>query len=229
MAASGLDDKRKQQAAAQDLAEMWQLSGNPEAFKARALQRVESIMQRGGNPTDTINLMMAYEKDPQQARTLMRSVGAGLESAGYQTGIFGETGSQAPSSQKEFEYYQQLKLKDPQAAELYARGKGYIETGREENRTEAQRNLAKYEELMKTNPALAKQFGQAVGLESKEGRELSAQAQKRLSDFTDSAIESGQLENKYTTLAGDFEKSALSGGFKTTLGEWIAEATGSAR
>lgn len=89
LAASGLDDKRKQQAAAQDLAEIWQLSDNPEAFKARALQRVESIMQRGGNPADTINLMMAYDKDPQQAKTLMRSVGAGLESAGFNTGIFG--------------------------------------------------------------------------------------------------------------------------------------------
>lgn len=90
LAASGLDDKRKQQAAAQDLAEIWQLSDNPEAFKARALQRVESIMQRGGNPADTINLMMAYDKDPQQAKTLMRSVGAGLESAGFNTGIFAE-------------------------------------------------------------------------------------------------------------------------------------------
>ncbi len=88
LAASGLDDKRKQQAAAQDLAEMWQLSSNPEAFKAKGLQRVESIMKRGGNPADTINLMMAYDKDPEQAKQIMRSVGAGLESAGYQTGIF---------------------------------------------------------------------------------------------------------------------------------------------
>lgn len=90
LASAGLDDKRKQQAAASDLAELWQLSSNPEAFKAKGLQRVESIMKRGGNPTDTINLMMAYDKDPEQAKQLMRSVGAGLESAGYQTGIFAE-------------------------------------------------------------------------------------------------------------------------------------------
>ncbi len=226
LASVGLDDKRKQQAAASDLAELWQLRQDPQAFQERGLQRVESILARKGYPQDTINLMMTQAKDPAKAEQIMRVLGAGLESAGYQTGIFGGN-QEAPSSQKEFEYYQSLKQRDPQAAELYARGKGYIETGREENRTEAQRNLAKYEELMQTNPALAKQFGQAVGLESKEGRELSAQAQKRLSDFTDSAIESGQLENKYTTLAGDFEKSALSGGFKTTLGEWVAEATGS--
>lgn len=90
LASVGLDDKRKQQSAAQDLAEMWQLSSNPGAFKAKGLQRIDAIMQRGGNPTDTINLLMAYDKDPEQAKQIMRSVGAGLESSGYQTGIFAE-------------------------------------------------------------------------------------------------------------------------------------------
>lgn len=89
LASVGLDDKRKQQSAAQDLAEMWQLSSNPDAFKAKGLQRVDAIMQRGGNPTDTINLLMAYDKDPEQAKQIMRSVGASLESAGFNTGIFG--------------------------------------------------------------------------------------------------------------------------------------------
>lgn len=88
LAASGLDDKRKQQAAASDLSEMYQLADSPEAFKARGLKRVDSIMQRGGDPTDTINLLMTYDKDPEQAKLLMRSVGAGLESAGFKTGIF---------------------------------------------------------------------------------------------------------------------------------------------
>lgn len=100
LASAGLDDKRKQQQAASDLAEMWQLSSNPEAFKAKGLQRIDAIMQRGGNPTDTINLMMAYDKDPEQAKQIMRSVGAGLESAGYQTGIFaGQSEQMTPYQQ----------------------------------------------------------------------------------------------------------------------------------
>ena len=88
LASVGLDDKRKQQAAASDLSEMYQLADSPEAFKARGLKRIDSIMQRGGDPTDTINLLMTYDKDPEQAKLLMRGVGAGLESAGFKTGIF---------------------------------------------------------------------------------------------------------------------------------------------
>lgn len=84
----GLDNKQKQQQAAQDVAELWQLSDNPEQFKMKALQRVESVMQRGGNPSDTIALLQAYDKDPEQAKTMLRSIGAGLEAGGFSTGIF---------------------------------------------------------------------------------------------------------------------------------------------
>lgn len=84
----GIDNKQKQQRAAQDVAELWQLSDNPDAFKQRALKRVESIMQSGGNPSDTIALLQAYDKDPQQAKQMLRSIGAGLEATGFSTGIF---------------------------------------------------------------------------------------------------------------------------------------------
>lgn len=90
LAASGLDDKRKQQQAASDLAELWQLRQDPQAFQERGLQRVESILARKGYPQDTINLMMTQAKDPAKAEQIMRVLGAGLESAGYQTGIFAE-------------------------------------------------------------------------------------------------------------------------------------------
>lgn len=223
----GLDDERKQKQAATDVAELWQLRSNPEAFKQKGLQRIDAIMQRGGNPTDTINLLMAYDKDPKQAEMMLQSVGAGLEASGFKTGIFGDAQSnQTPSSQKEFEYYQQLQKSNPEAAKQYAKSKGYIESGREENRTEAQRNLAEYQRLQGENPELAKQFGQAVGLVSKEGKELSAQAQKRLSDFTDAAIENQMLEQKYSTLASDFDKANVGGGVGTTWTEWAKEQTG---
>lgn len=223
----GLDDERKQKQAATDVAELWQLRSNPEAFKQKGLQRIDAIMQRGGNPTDTINLLMAYDKDPKQAEMMLQSVGAGLEASGFKTGIFGDAQSdQTPSSQKEFEYYQQLQRSNPEAAKQYAKAKGYIETGKEENRTEAQRNLAEYQRLQGENPELAKQFGQAVGLVSKEGKELSAQAQKRLSEFTDAAIENQTLEQKYSTLASDFDKANVGGGVGTTWTEWAKEQTG---
>ncbi len=85
----GLDDERKKQQAAVDVAELWQLRGDPTAFKQKGLQRIDAIMQRGGNPTDTINLLMAYDKDPKQAEMMLQSVGAGLEASGFKTGVFG--------------------------------------------------------------------------------------------------------------------------------------------
>lgn len=220
LTASGLDDKRKQQSAAQDLAELWQLSGNPEAFKARALQRAESIMQRGGNPSDTINLMMTYDKDPEQAKQLMRSIGAGLESVGYQTGIFGNTDDQSPSSQKEFEYYQQLKQKDPQAAELYARGKGYIETGREASQTPQERNITTYKRMVASGDPDAENFGISSGLLSKEGRQLDAATTKALQDsMTESEANSANVY-KYVDLAERFKASDIAGGILGSGGSW---------
>lgn len=227
LTAAGIDNKQKQERAAQDVAELWQLSDNPDAFKQRALKRVESIMQSGGNPSDTISLLQTYDKDPQQAKQLLRSIGAGLEATGYRTGIFGDQADGAtPSSIKELEYYEKLKARNPEAAEKFAKAKGYVDTPKEENRTEAQRNMAEYQRLQKESPELAKQFGQSVGLVSKEGKELSAQAQKRLSEFTDSAIQNGNLEQKYLTLANDFEKANVSGGIQTSWSQWAKEQTG---
>ena len=90
LAASGLDDKRKQQAAASDMSQLWQVKDDSQAFESVIARRIDSIMQRGGDPTDTIKLGQVYRQDPKQAELLMRSVGAGLESAGFKTGIFAE-------------------------------------------------------------------------------------------------------------------------------------------
>lgn len=223
----GLDDERKQKQAATDVAELWQLRSNPEEFRAAIAKKADSYLMNRSNPSNIINLGMAYDKDPKQAEMMLQSVGAGLEASGFKTGIFGNPqDNETPSSQKEFEYYQQLQKSNPEAAKQYAKAKGYIESGREENRTEAQRNLAEYQRLQGDNPELAKQFGQAVGLVSKEGKELSAQAQKRLSEFTDAAIENQTLEQKYSTLASDFDKANVGGGVGTTWTEWAKEQTG---
>jgi hypothetical protein len=90
LAASGLDDKRKQQAAASDMSQLWQVKDDPQAFESVIAKRINSIMERGGNPEDTIKLGQVYRQDPKRAELLMRSVGAGLESAGFNTGIFAE-------------------------------------------------------------------------------------------------------------------------------------------
>lgn len=88
LTASGLDDQRKQQLAAADMAQLWQVKDDPQAFESVIAKRIDSIMQRGGNAADTIKLGQMYRENPEQAKQVMRSVGAGLEAQGFKTGIF---------------------------------------------------------------------------------------------------------------------------------------------
>ncbi len=90
LAASGLDDQRKQQLAAADMAQLWQVKDDQQAFESVIAKRIDSIMQRGGNAADTIKLGQMYRENPEQAKQVMRSVGAGLEAQGFKTGIFAE-------------------------------------------------------------------------------------------------------------------------------------------
>lgn len=155
----GLDDERKQKQAATDVAELWQLRSNPEAFKQKGLQRIDAIMQRGGNPTDTINLLMAYDKDPKQAEMMLQSVGAGLEASGFKTGIF--SGQAEPMSayqqastdlrKQELEFNKQQKQMDLQLKVLESQMK------REDNDLKKQELALKIEDQKQKIADAAKQ------------------------------------------------------------------------
>lgn len=229
LTAIGIRDKAQKQSAASDIASIFPALSDPATFNRTMAARIQSIKERGGDPTDSIRLTQIYQDEgPEAAKRELQMVGAALANEGLlKPEIIGlSSATESPTSQREFEYYQMLQQKNPAAAEKFARARGYIETGREENRTEAQRNLSEYNRLVKENPELAKQFGQSVGLVSKEGRELSAQSQKRLSEFTDAAVENQRLEQKYLTLADDFQKSGMSGGLQTTWSEAVKELSG---
>lgn len=220
LAASGLDDKRKQQAAASDLAELWQLRQDPQAFQERGLQRVESILARKGYPQDTINLMMTQAKDPAKAEQIMRVLGAGLEAQGYKTGIFGETDSQTPSSIKELEYYEKLKEHNPEAAAKFAKAKGYVDTPKEQALTPQERNIAKYQEMVSTGSPNAEAFGRSAGILSKEGQTLSATTEKALQDSIAESELNSVNTTKYLDLASRFKESDIAGGILGTGGSW---------
>lgn len=230
LGAIGIADETQKKQAASDIVSLTSAVGDPKSFRSAVAKRIQAIKERGGDPADTVGLMSVYEQEgPEAALRDLQFIGAALANEGYikpeLIGI-GSMDKQNPVSQREFEYYQQLQKTNPEQAQQFARAKGYIETGREENRTEAQRNLSEYQRLKNESPDLAKQFGQSVGLVSKEGRELSAQSQKRLSEFTDAAVENQRLEQKYLTLADDFDKSGISGGLKTTWSEYAKELSG---
>lgn len=201
-------------------------SGNTQAALQIAQQYQDDINSLG-DPTFTVETVSQMMQTPEGIEQLKQmalgttQLAAGPEQMARFSAQQADPGRQtAPTSVQEQQYYQQLLKTDPAAAEAYGRKAGFIETGREQAKTEAERNLERYKLLKEQDPKLAKQFGQQVGLVSREGKELSANAQKRLSTFIDSSVESGRLEQKYMTLADEFSKSGIQGGFLGVGGTW---------
>ena len=83
-----------------------------------------------------------------------------------------------------------------------------------------------YQRLKKTDPEMAKEFGQRVGFVSKEGRELSPYYQKQLTTYTDLATESELNAEKYSVMANDFEKLDPTAGMAGSAFEFLKQATG---
>lgn len=87
-------------------------------------------------------------------------------------------------------------------------------------------NWNQYQNLLKTNPAAAEQFGRAAGFSTTEGVKLSGLAEKTIVDSTDAATQAASSASKYKALASKLESAALSSGIKGTWGEFIKEQTG---
>ncbi len=96
----GIVDDQQKQAGAADIAMLWQARGNPEAFRGAMAKRVDGILQRQGNPSDSISLGMLYEQDPAKAEQMLKVAAAGLEAQGYKTGVFGEQKDQMTAYQQ---------------------------------------------------------------------------------------------------------------------------------
>ncbi len=143
-----------------------------------------------------------------------------------QIGMLQGGGSGSTVAQKDFQYYQDLLQRDPEAAKAYGMSKGYVETGRDAAPTTAQRDWKEYQRLKKENPEEARQYGQAAGFVSKEGRELSSGLQKRLSEATDEAVKSSANVVKYNDLASQVDDANLQGGWAGQAGEVLKNVTG---
>lgn len=227
----GLQDKRAQQQAATDVVNLYQSLNDPQAFGRTMAARINGILQRGGDPSDSIALTKIYnEKGPEAARRAIQQVGAAMAAQGIIKPEFVGFGKAAddstPTSQKEFEYYQKLQRENPELAKKFALARGYTETGKEQSKSEAQKDWQTYQDLKRSDPKSATEFGQKVGFVSKEGRELSAQTQKRLSEFNDAATMAANNVVKYEDLASQFDQGIEGGVISGSWGEYIADLTG---
>ena len=97
-------------------------------------------------------------------------------------------------------------------------------TGRKLTATE--KDWKRYQELKKTDPEGAKQYGIATGFLSKEGKELSVHLQKRLSAANDAAREARSNVVEFRSLADQFDKSGITGGMFSKWAESLKSFTG---
>lgn len=169
----GIVDDQQKKAGAADIAMLWQARGNPEAFRGAMAKRVDGILQRQGNPSDSISLGMLYEQDPAKAEQMLKVAAAGLEAQGYKTGVFSDNQDQMSAYQQastdlrkqELEFKRQEKQTETQLKILEAQMK------REDNDMKKQDLQLKIQEQQQKLADLSKQKETAAnekvaGLES---------------------------------------------------------------
>lgn len=92
--------------------------------------------------------------------------------------------------------------------------------------TSDQKNWELYQKLLKEDPEAAARFGRSAGFETTEGEKLSAFAEKQLAEASDEYTTASGASSRYLTLADKLEKSSMSGGLRSTWGEYLKEQTG---
>ena len=111
---------------------------------------------------------------------------------------------------------------DPQAFKSYMSA-----TGQGDSSTTDIDNWKQYQQLKRTSPEDAKQFGQQAGFVTPEGKELSVHLQKRLSSAADDASKSDLNIGKYKTLISDIEGANIKGGvIEGSWKEYFKDVTG---
>lgn len=204
-------------------------TASPESRPALYEQRIQSIMDRGGDPSHTIQSYEDYKRDPEAETRDVVSYWAGIDPKGYS--VYSD---EQKAKQKDELAQQKLDAAEDrfQRAEAgrnqraYARAASTAGGSAAEKQTAHQKDFATYQELKKTDPVGAKEYGMAAGFVGKEGRELSPQVQKRLSLAIDETVAAERNVGKFEQLASDIEKSDFTPGVAGTLGEKLKELTG---
>ena len=107
------------------------------------------------------------QENPEKAKKVMKSELALIsdkdEWSRY-TDLFEDTGK-TPAKVLEFKYFKDLKETDPDLADQFALGAGFVEGG--DKSTAAEKNFNKYINLLETDPEQAKLFGDQIGISNK--------------------------------------------------------------
>lgn len=163
----------------------------------------------GGDIEDTVrsqvDVVKRMGKDPKAVLQW------GMMPDGEQKRKFAETAFALNATPEQWQRYQKMT------------GKATEDDGR----TAGMKDFDYYQKLKKDDPESARAFGIERGFITKEGLELSSHMQKRLSNATDSAIESEANASRFEVLASDIEEADIGGGlFGGTWKEALKEVTG---
>jgi hypothetical protein len=119
----GIQDKSRMQRAADDYIALTGAIDNKDQFNLAAADRVNNVLENGGNPSDILALVKAYnEQGKDAAMQLMRPIGAALVNKGaLKPELF-----EQPSASKEMDKFQMLeaqraKIEAAQGPEAAAR------------------------------------------------------------------------------------------------------------
>lgn len=211
-------------------------TASPEQIPALYERRIKQIQDRGGDASNTIQSYQDYQQNPEAEKRDVISYWAGIDPKGYSVYSDEQKAAAKAAADKRTADLQQARL-DQQANQFnraeagrnqraYARAQATAGATNAQKQTAHMQDFAYYQELKKTDPEAAAQFGQAAGFVSKEGRELSPQAQKRLSVAIDDTVTAERNVGKFEQLATDIEASDFTPGVAGTLGEKFKELTG---
>jgi hypothetical protein len=83
LAGIGIQDKARMQRAADDYIALTGSLGNKDQFNQLAAKRLDNILAAGGNPSDTLAVVKAYnEQGPEAAKAMLQPIGAALVNKG---------------------------------------------------------------------------------------------------------------------------------------------------
>lgn len=202
-----LNDGEKFNQFSNDVGQLYSLAqADPNQAYAHAQQLIAERKAQGQDTTKLDQWVQAMNDDPMKAMTSLFVMHRSI--------------NQAPGDPyKEAE----LDIKRERLAldrEKMERGVGG------DSGTSNQKDWQQYQQLLKTDPAAAEQFGRAAGFSSKEGQDLSAFAEKQLDAASTDAATASADAARYMTLADNIKRTAMSGGLKSTWTEYIKEQTG---
>lgn len=173
---------------------------NPDNAEKYLEQGIAEVKGKGGTPTNMMRDLDLYRQNPEAAIEMFGMSLAALDGPGYK----------ALASQRA------AKLKAKEKANKVVEGTAGI------------KDFEYYQELKKTDPGSAEQFGRERGFISSEGEELSSHLQKRLSIASDDAIKSEGNVGQYSVLADQISEANVGGGlFGGSWAESMKDITGS--